>query len=90
MSHYKITEETYYLKHNQIIELMHQIIESLLWRIDELQVSDELMEDLILFEEDGKIELSLLSSSKDCALFKEITSRCKFMKSNEPSFSSEQ
>ena len=90
MSHYIITKETYNLKHEQIIELMHQNIETLLTRIDELQLSHELMEDLILFDEEGKSEGNLLSPSKDYALFKDIKSTGISMKSKGTRFTKEQ
>ena len=54
MVHYILTEETYNLKHYQTIELMHQNIETLLPRIDELQLGYEFMEDLILHDEEEK------------------------------------
>ena len=84
MVHFILTEETYNLKHYQTIELMHQNIETLLSRIDELQLGYEFMEDLILHdEEEKKRRKPALIKQRLCTLLKYKINR--YLNENERS-----
>ena len=83
MVHYILTEEIYNLKHYQTIDLMHQNIETLLPRIDELQLGYELMEDLILHdEEEKKRKLALIKQRLSTLLKYKIN---RYLNENERS-----
>ena len=83
MVHYILTEEIYNLKHYQTIDLMHQNIETLLPRIDELQLGYELMEDLILHDEEEKKRKLALIKQRLCTLLKYKINR--YLNENERS-----